>query len=273
MRLRRRRRERTEPKRRVSLTRLVGVLAIVAATVVGMVWVTRAAIATFAAEETVLFAPYVDITLRPTTYFEDPLENRSNEVVLGFIVADPSDGCRPTWGTYYSIDAAGRALDLDRRIVPYRERGGEIIVSFGGEANHELAITCTDVDRLAQAYTDVIERYHATALDFDIEGSALVDEDANRRRAEALSPIQDAHESLQLWLTVPVAPTGLTSEGINLIDTTLAGGVDLTGVNIMTMNFGGSRPSGTSMGAASVDALQATQRQLHGLFQRHGELV
>ena len=37
--------------------------------------------------------------------------------VLGFVVADPTTAARPPMGTYYDLDGAGRALDLDRRIT------------------------------------------------------------------------------------------------------------------------------------------------------------
>ena len=60
------------------------------------------------------FAPYDDVTLTPTYHFEDLVVSPSLAQVLGFVVADPSTGCAPTWGTYYDLDGAGRALDLDR---------------------------------------------------------------------------------------------------------------------------------------------------------------
>ena len=86
------------------------------------------------------FAPYDDVTLTPEYHFEDPVVSPSLTQMLGFVVSDPKNPCAPTWGTYYDIDGAGRALDLDRRIVRLRERGGDAIVSFGGAANTDLAV-------------------------------------------------------------------------------------------------------------------------------------
>jgi chitinase len=261
-------------RRRVSLVRLVAVLSIVAGVVIGSAWLARAAVETFEAGESVRFSPYVDVTLTPFNHFEDPLENRASEVVLSFVVADNNDPCQPSWGTYYSLDAAGRALDLDRRIARYRERGGDITVSFGGQANDALAVACSDVDALTEAYETVIDRYDLAAIDIDIEGEALVDDAATRRRAEALAQIQrERDDPIEVWLTLPVLPSGLTPEGIAVVETSLDSGVELAGVNIMTMNFGGSRSNGSSMGEASVDALRSTQRQLHGMLQRRGELI
>ena len=142
------RRARRANRRRVSVIRLTVVLAVIGASLAGTVWLARAAVETFETGEPVRFAPYVDVTLTPANHFEDPLENRAEEITLSFIVADLADPCQPSWGTYYGLDAAGRALDLDRRIARYRERGADVTVSFGGQANDELAVACADVGRL-----------------------------------------------------------------------------------------------------------------------------
>src|SRR6185437_15163985 len=49
------------------------------------------------------YAPYVDATNTPEVQFQDPAQNPSNAVVLGFVVASASGTCTPTWGTYYSL--------------------------------------------------------------------------------------------------------------------------------------------------------------------------
>ncbi len=194
----------------------------------------------------------------------------SADVVLGFVVADPNDPCLPSWGTYYSLDAAGRALDLDRRIVRLRERGGDAIVSFGGAVNRELATTCEDPEKLAAAYQSVIDRYALTAVDFDIEGAAVADVAANGRRAAAIRRLQQQNKDLVVWLTLPVAPSGLSGEAVELLDQTLEAGAVLAGVNVMTMDFDGSRPPQMSMGEATIAALNATWQQLDGAYRRAG---
>ena len=121
------------------------------------------------------FAPYVDVTLPPTFAFDADDDALPDNVVLSFIVADPADPCRPTWGGQYSLDAAGDTLDLDGRIERLRARGGDIIIAFGGAAGTELAAACADENALVAAYQSVIDRYAPRALDFDIEGAALAD--------------------------------------------------------------------------------------------------
>lgn len=216
-------------------------------------------------------APYVDVTLTPTFHFEDPSLQPANDVALGFVVADSANVCEPSWGGYYDLEAAARALDLDRRIVRLRERGGDVIVSFGGLLNDELAVACDDVDRLTGAYQAVIDRYDAKVLDFDVEGAAIADSEANARRAEAIRRLQRDNEDLQVWFTLPVAPRGLLDDSVELLETTVGEGVDLAGVNVMTMNYSASREDGVSMHEANVAALNATFEQLEGVLARAGD--
>lgn len=255
---------------RLSLARLALVLVVTGGVFAGAIWWALHIVAeSRAGADSTWFAPYVDVTLTPTLHFEDASVQPSNDVVLGFIVADPANACVPSWGTYYNLEAAARALDLDRRIVRLRERGGDAIVSFGGAINDELAVVCTDVDDLTKAYQSVIDRYDVTVLDFDIEGAAIADQEANTRRAQAIARLQAANEGLQVWFTLPVAPFGMTEDSVTLLDDTLAGGAVLHGVNVMTMNYGGSREAMT-MREATAAALMATFQQLDGVYQRAG---
>src|SRR6185437_77007 len=140
-------------RRRLSALRLVGAVAFAASIGVGGAVFARH-VATGVAEafgSGPWYAPYVDATLTPTYAFEDERQNPSNDVVLGFVVASRDGRCVPTWGTFYSLDGAGTALDLDRRISRMRARGGSVMVAFGGAANDELALRC-DVPQLQQAY-------------------------------------------------------------------------------------------------------------------------
>ena len=214
------------------------------------------------------FAPYVDVTLPPTLAFDADDDALPDSVVLSFIVADPADPCRPTWGGQYGLDAAGDGLDLDGRVERLRARGGDIAIAFGGAAGAELAVACTDADALTAAYQAVIDRYAPRLLDFDVEGAALADHAANARRAAAIARLQADNDDLAVWLTVPVAPQGLTAEGVALLDNTLAAGVELGGLNLMLMNYAGSRPAGTSMADANAAALTAAADQLADALNR-----
>ena len=114
--------------------------------------------------------PYVDVTLTPGFAFQDPAVNSASTVALSFVVADGDKPCTPSWGTYYGLDAAGTSLDLDRRITQLRAAGGDVVVSFGGLLNDELAVACTDSEELLEAYRSVVERYELSVIDLGHRG-------------------------------------------------------------------------------------------------------
>lgn len=259
------------PPRRLSVWRIVALVGVIAGLGVAGTWLVRYLQRPVVVPAETWYAPYVDATLTPYFPFEDPGVNPVSDVVLGFVVADGTDGCTPSWGGAYTLDEAATALDLDRRTARYREGSGDVIVSFGGFANDELAVACTDETALVAAYRAVIDRYELTTIDLDIEGDALADAASISRRARAIATVQaDAHAAgrdLAVWLTLPVSPSGLLPDAAAVVDAMLAAEVDLGGVNVMTMNYGPSRGSET-MAEASTEALRAVHRQLGSAYQR-----
>jgi len=218
------------------------------------------------------FAGYVDATATPTFEFESPTSEAGRDVVLSFIVADKTDGCEPTWGTAYSLDEASVSLDLDRRIARLRQAGGEVAISFGGLTNDELATSCKNVDDLAAAYSTVLDRYDVATIDLDIEGDDLADTAAGQRRATAIAELQSsrraAGDDLEVWLTLPAATFGMTEDGTDFVAQMLKAGVDIAGLNVMTMNFGDSMDAGESMADAAIRSLTASHSQLSTLYSR-----
>src|ERR1700742_634377 len=137
-----------------------------------------------------VYSPYVDVTQTPTYPFQLPSSNPVSSVYLAFVVSDTEEPCTPSWGTYYTLDGAESGLDLDARAAQLRSQGGSVMVSYGGEANTELAVDCTDPAKLEQAYLEPTQRYHAKAIDLDIEGANLADAQADARRATAVAAVQ-----------------------------------------------------------------------------------
>lgn len=223
------------------------------------------------------FAGYADVTVTPQFEFEDPASRAARHVVLSFVVASPEDPCDPSWGGAYSLDEASKDLDLDRRVARLRQGDGEPVVSFGGAINDELATACTDPEQLLDAYRTVVERYDLRVIDLDIEGPGLSDTAAGQRRATALAALQAeraaADQDLRVWLTLPVTPAGLTSEGRQNVASLLDNDVQLSGVNLMTMNYGESRVADQSMAEASISALTTTHGQLQALYSEAGSSI
>jgi chitinase len=220
------------------------------------------------------FAGYVDVTATPTYTFESRAAEGSRDVVLSGIVSAPDGSCTPMWGGAFTLQQAASSLDLDRRIARLLQRGGKMAVSFGGQFHDELATACMDVNELAAAYAKVIDRYHVSTIDLDVEGTNLSDRAAGQRRAQAVQKLQlqrrTTGKSLAIWLTLPVSPNGLTDDGKAAVDAMLRNGVDLTGVNAMTMDYSGSRAADQSMLNATTAALTATQLQLKALYSSAG---
>ena len=266
--------------RRLSPLRVLGVLVIVGGLValgfLGWQRADRAVDRITAGPSGTWFAPYADVTLVPSHPFEDSAASPAARTVLGFVVSDPRKPCTPTWGTQYDLDGAAGELDLERRIARVRERGGDVVIGFGGVVNSELAVGCTDEFALTKAYRAVVRRYDASMIDLDIEAAALDDAAANRRRADVIRALQDdavPDRPLQVWLTLPVTPDGLPPNALGVVDEMLRAGVDLAGVNVMTMDFGGSKPSDMTMGEAAMSAVRATHAQLASAYRRAGQAL
>jgi len=263
------------PERRLSLWRVMLGIVLLAGLVLGSMYGMRAWNAAQATGDLKpWFASYVDVTSTPTFAFEELGGSPNRSVVLSFIVSKSSDACVPTWGGAYTLDEASAALDLDRRIARLQQQDGSVAVSFGGLKNDELAVRCKDVANLTTAYEAVIDRYDLNMIDLDLENNGLTNKEAGERRAKAVAELQTKRrvsgKDLAVWVTLPVAPQGMTEDGTNAVKQLLDGGVDLAGVNVMTMNYGSSRGNGESMQRASERALMETHRQLGVLYKQAG---
>src|SRR4051812_22079666 len=73
---------------------------------------------------------------------------------LAFIIADKEN--KPAWDGRWAL-SENRYHD---QIKAIRDRGGDVVVSFGGEAGKEIALVETDIDKLQTMYDDVIQRYN-----------------------------------------------------------------------------------------------------------------
>lgn len=262
-----------ETIRRLSPWRVLALIIGIAGAVMGGMlltqhWQTAQSIA----DRKPWFAPYVDVTATPTFAFEQLGTTDNRNAVLSFIVSKPSEACTPTWGGTYTLDQARSSLDLERRIARLQQQDGNVAISFGGLNNDELAVNCKDSKELKAAYKAVIDRYDIDTIDLDLEGDGLKSQEAGLRRAKAIAELQKERraqgKSLAVWVTLPVTPQGLSEDGTNGVSQLLSGKVDLAGVNVMTMDYGQSRPDGQSMLEASENALTQTHRQLGILYQQ-----
>ncbi|MEA1927152.1 MAG: hypothetical protein U9N73_03030 [Candidatus Auribacterota bacterium] len=126
---------------------------------------------------------------------------------LAFVVSDAAGNEIPTWGGYMEYITSG---DWYRdEINSIRARGGDIIVSFGGEAGIELAMAHNNVESLRAAYQSVIDTYNLDWVDFDIEGVAVSDSPTIDRRNKAIKLLHDDNPDLKVVFCLPVIPSSL----------------------------------------------------------------
>lgn len=220
-----------------------------------------------------VFAPFVDATgWPPMNIAEKAADLDVPYYNLGFIVSESSSVCKPTWGTYYSAEAG----PLNDAIKQLRAMGGDVIVSFGGAANVPLHVAAPDAETLKEQYKRFIKAYGLTRIDFDIEGAWVNDTTSLVRNSKALKMLQDElkeeNYDLQIWFTLPVLPSGLTPDGVKVIDIALDENVEIDGVNVMTMDYGDSvapNPQ-NQMGEYGIKALENLKTQLNQVYTSHG---
>ncbi|RKT98811.1 chitinase [Burkholderia sp. Nafp2/4-1b] len=221
-----------------------------------------------------VYAPYVDVTLYPTPLVDQiGVQQGIQQFTLAFVVAGTD--CTPSWGGVQTIGsgAAGDLLtSLSASIASYRAKGGEVSVSFGGANGTPLMQACTTVSSLKTAYQTVIDTYGLGHIDFDIEGSAQQDTTSVARNFQAVAQLQSAYAAkgkpLHVTLTLPAMPTGLTQDGLNIVDAAIANKTVFDAVNLMAMDYG---PANLDMGAAAINAAQALYSQLDTAFKSAGQ--
>lgn len=213
-------------------------------------------------------APFVDIGAYPTPNLTQIAESTGlRDFSLGFIV-DGGSACVPSWFGAYSMSQGFEQTD----IASLRALNGDVKPSFGGESGTELAQSCTDVTSLTAGYQSVIDAYGLTQIDYDIEGAAVADPASIDRRSQAIANLQAAAKAkgktLAVTLTLPVLPSGLTSQGLYVVQSAISHGAAIAMVNGMAMDFGDGEapnPSG-KMGTYAIDSAQGLHGQLAPLY-------
>ncbi|GHB81462.1 hydrolase [Streptomyces umbrinus] len=211
--------------------------------------------ATASAASATTYAPYVSAT----TASDNDSAGSPATYNLAFVIAGGSS-CTPKWnGTTAIGDSAVKS-----RISALTESGGAVRVSFGGASGKELASTCDTASELAEAYGAALDAAGATEADFDIEGKQLTDSDSVALRSEAIALLQKERSDLAVTFTLPVMPSGLDNDSLALLESANDNGVQVSTVNIMTMNYGSSYDE--DMGDYAETSAEAAHDQLEDVF-------
>ena len=198
------------------------------------------------------YAPYQDMTIGKPSLQAVMKSTGQKYFTLAFIT---SSGCKYSWG--------GSTPTLTSDLSYIRSHGGDVMISFGGEAGTELALACKNVSSLQAQYQSVINTYKVSHLDFDIEGGTEGDVTSYTRRNTALAALQKANPGLTIDFTLPSNPTGPTSDDMGLLNNAKAKGVHFSIVNLMTMDYDGPD---THMGKDAIEAANAMYSKLKGMY-------
>ncbi len=228
------------------------------------------------------YAPYVDMGLWPVPDLVAIAQGRGASLVtLGFLQATP-DG-KLAWAGLSALAPDSdfeQAQAINSSIAALQAAGGDVMISLGGASGTSLAqwyaTRGLSARSLADAYVAVAQTYSLNRIDFDIEGSAVADAASIALRSQALALMQQDLPDLEVWYTLPVLPTGLTADGLNVVRSAVSAGVKLDGVNVMAMDYGESAaptsgPNAKTMGAYAIQAAESTYAQLAALYGEFGQ--
>jgi hypothetical protein len=206
-----------------------------------------------------VFAPYVDTGLSNTTLTTVAADYGTQFFTLAFV---DGGGCQ--W-------SLPNESGWQSQISALQAEGGDVSISFGGYTvdtdSDDLGAQCSSASAMAAQVESVVTTLNVTHLDFDIESNEETNTADITLTAQALVQVRQwasaNGENLTISYTIPVLPTGLTSTGEGILSTSLSAGFTPNIVNIMTMDYG---TSGTEMGTAANEALDATASQLESIY-------
>ena len=175
----------------------------------------------------------------------------------------------------FAITKGSCALDQDLlNKLPdartYVGAGGQLIISFGGQNGVYAEIACKDDNQLFNLLDKLIVDSGTRRIDWDVEGHQLLDVEGTSRRTRVLLRLQAKYPDLYTSFTLPGWLRGVDANSMNLLKTSIAAGVRISMVNVMTMSFGLENlrtmvvPS--TVAQASIMTFRATVSQMATLY-------
>lgn len=197
---------------------------------------------------------------------------------LGFIRPDDTkplsgDGSiRWGWGGYYNLSEAGndgfQYVGIKKSIENFRDRGGDVVVSVGGQLGKAPWTVTQNITKLKEMYIDIIEAYDLSILDLDIE-EINQGYEQNVANAKAIKRVQD-QTGVEIVLTIPIMPYGYTSTQKNLLRAYIGNGVNIKLINNMTMCYGSEVNPGEDFADASIRAIDNSAKQVKAIYAEFG---
>ena len=197
---------------------------------------------------------------------------------LGFVRPDDnqpltSDGTiRWGWGGFYDLSERGndgfQYEGIKQSIQNLRDRGGDVVVSVGGQLGKAPWTVTQNVTKLKEMYIDIIEAYDLTRIDLDIE-EINQGYEQNVANAKAIKRAQD-QTGVEVVLTIPIMPYGYTSTQKNVLRAYIGNGVNIKYINNMTMCYGNEVNPGEDFADASIRAIDNAANQVKAIYAEYG---
>jgi len=127
----------------------------------------------------------------------------------------------------------------------------------------DAALTAPDAVSLEAAYQSAIDQHHSTSINFDVEGSAALDQNSISLRDHALVDLEAANPALKVAFTVAAQPTGLDANALSVLQSAKDDGVRIDAVKILVEHFGQSADGNSH--TALISAVTAAEKQLADL--------
>jgi len=192
------------------------------------------------------------------------------DLILAFVHTYSLDRDLISWGGYgsYAIVDPANPDDAYRQdeIAEFRSKGGDIGISIGGE-NGALDVFAEffEGDALVKKYQDLINVYKLKRIDFDIEGAAVRSEKSIKRRSKALKQIAIDNPGIEIGFTLPVNTTGLTADGLKLMQIHFDDNSPVHLLNGMSMEFNWYHTDGDDMSTTIIKSLKGQKAQMDAM--------
>ncbi|WP_372411293.1 carbohydrate binding domain-containing protein [Streptomyces luteireticuli] len=217
-----------------------------------------------------VFAPYFESWLPGGGPAELSAQSGAKHLTMAFLQTEAKGSCTPYWNGDKSKPVSPSVFGADFGTI--RSRGGDVIPSFGGYAadngGTELADSCTDTDKVADAFENVITTYDISRIDLDIEDNSLTNSAGIDRRNKAVKKVQDRAAAqgrpLQISYTLPTTTHGLADSGLAVLRNAVANGTRVDVVNIMTFDYYDGAQH--DMAADTISAAEGLHAQLARLY-------
>ena len=135
--------------------------------------------------------------------------------VMAFIRAPNAGGCVPTWGGTDPVSTDTEVASIIREV---RDNGGGVSISVGGGGGIALGQECVTPKATAAVYRTVLDKYHVSAIDFDIERGELENPTAVANEIGAAQILEQETPGLIVTITIPGTTTGIDAYGELLLE-------------------------------------------------------